>query len=211
MPAACDSRLNMIARAGSNPPGTTEKKMKRRTLLALPMGLPLLSACASVDAEQTTILRGVIETVDPTSREVLVRGNAGAQSGGLLTMIAGRGVTRFNQLRAGDNVTVVYFQALAARVARPLSSAPPASASFTAERDAARPGGEVTRVRSGRVTITAVDSATSTVSFTGPGGLNRTVTATNPEIRRFISQLRVGEQVDMTYEEALAIEITPMR
>jgi len=96
-------------------------------------------------------------------------------------------------------------------VARPLSTARPATMTMTAERDAARPGGEVTRVRSGRVTITAVNAATNTVSFTGPGGLNRTVTATNPELQRFFGQLRVGEQVDMTYEEALAIEITPMR
>jgi hypothetical protein len=185
--------------------------MKRRHLLALPMTLPLLSACASVDTEQTTILRGVIETVDVPTREVLVRGAAGAQSGALLTMVAGRAVQRLDQFRPGDNVTVVYFQAIAARVARPLSTARPASMTLTAERDAARPGGEVTRVRSGRVTITAVNAATNTVSFTGPGGLNRTVTATNPELQRFFGQLRVGEQVDMTYEEALAIEITPMR
>lgn len=185
--------------------------MKRRHLLALPMTLPLLSACASVDTEQTTTLRGVVETVDVPAREVLVRGSAGAQSGMLLTLVAGRAVRRLEQIRPGDQVTVVYYQAIAARVARPLSSAPPASLTLTAERDADRPGGEVTRVRTGRVRITAVDAATSTVSFTGPGGLNRTVTATNPELRRFIGQLRVGEQVDMTYEEALAIDISPAR
>lgn len=185
--------------------------MKRRHLLAVPMTLPLLSACASVDTQQTTTLRGVVETVDVPTREVLVRGSAGAQSGTLLTMVAGRGVQRLDQIRPGSNVTVVYFQAIAARVARPLSSAPPASMTLTAERDAARPGGELTRVRTGRVRITEVNAATNTVSFTGPGGLNRTVTATNPDLQRFIGQLRVGEQVDMTYEEALAIEITPTR
>lgn len=185
--------------------------MKRRSLIAIPMTLPLLAACASVDTEQTTILRGVVETVDLPTREVLVRGSAGAQSGALLTMVAGRAVQRLDQIRPGSNVTVVYFQAIAARVARPLSTARPATATLTAERDAARPGGEVTRVRSGRVTITAVNAATNTVSLTGPGGLNRTVTATNPDLQRFIGQLRVGEQVDMTYEEALAVEITPMR
>ena len=185
--------------------------MKRRTLFAIPLTLPLLAACASVDTEQATILRGVVETVDVPTREVLVRGSAGAQSGVLLTMVAGRAVQRLDLIRAGDNVTVAYFQAIAARVARPLSNAPPASMTLTAERDAARPGGEVTRVRSGRVRITAVNAATHTVSFTGPGGLNRTVTATNPDLQRFIGQLRVGEQVDMTYEEALAIQITPMR
>ena len=185
--------------------------MNRRSMLMLPLGVSALAACASVDVEQTTTLIGVVETVDVPTREVLVRGSAGAQSGALLTMIAGRAVQRLNQIRPGDRVTVVYFQAIAARVARPLSTARPTTSTLTAERDADRPGGEVTRVRSGRVTITALNAATGTMSFTGPGGLNRTVTATNPDLRRFVGQLRVGEQVDMTYEEALAIEITPMR
>lgn len=182
--------------------------MKRRYLLLAPL---LLASCASIDAEQTTTVVGVIETVDPTSRELLLRGDAGSQSGGLLTVIAGRGVQRLNELRPGNRVTVRYYQALAAQVANPLSTAPASIGIVTLERTAARPGGEVTRVRSGRVTITAVDSATSTVSFTAPGGLQRTVTATNPEVQAFIRRLRVGQEVDMTYEEALAISIETAR
>ncbi|UPY38428.1 hypothetical protein [Sediminicoccus sp. KRV36] len=185
--------------------------MKRRNLFALPLGLSALAACASVNTEQTTTLVGVVETVDPTSREVLIRGSAGAQSGRLLTMIAGRAVQRLNQVRPGDRVTVTYYQAIAAQAVRPLSSAATPFAGMSIAREADRPGGEVTRVRSGRMTITAVDAATSTVSFTGPAGLNRTVTATNPQVQAFIGQLRVGEQVDMVYEEALAISIEPMR
>jgi hypothetical protein len=68
----------------------------------------------------------------------------------------------------------------------------------------------LTRVRTGRVTITAVDAQTGTVSFIGPGGLTRTVTPKNPEVLAFVRRLRVGQQVDMTYEEALAISIEPM-
>ena len=184
--------------------------MHRRSVLALPLGLSALAACASVETEQVTTLVGVIETVDRTAREVLVRGDAGAQSGALLTMVAGRAVTRLEMLRPGVRVTVRYDQALAARVASPLSTAPQAAAAVTAERDAERPGGELTRVRSGRVTITAVNAQTGTVSFTGPGGLSRTVTPKNPEVLAFTRGLRVGQQVDMTYEEALAISIEPM-
>ena len=84
------------------------------------------------------------------------------------------------------------------------------TARLTAERDADRPGGELTRVRSGRVTITAVNAQTGTVSFSGPGGMLRTVTPKNPEVLAFTRSLRVGQQVDMTYEEALAISIEPM-
>jgi hypothetical protein len=187
-----------------------ETHMDRRSLLLLPLGLSALAACASVDTDQVTTMVGVIETVDQTAREVLIRGDGGAQSGALLTMVAGRNVARLNMLRPGDRVTVRYYQALAARVASPLSTAPQAAATFTAERDADRPGGELTRVRSGRVTITAVNAQTGTVSFTGPGGLSRTVTPKNPEVLAFVRGLRVGQQVDMTYEEALAISIEPM-
>lgn len=185
--------------------------MNRRSILILPLGLSALAACASVDTDQVTTVVGVIETVDPTSREILIRGDSGAQSGALLTMIAGRAVTRINMLRPGDRVTARYYQALAARVASPLSTAPQPSAAFTTERDAERPGGEVTRVRSGRVTVTAVNAQTGTVSFTGPGGLSRTVTPKNAEVLAFTRGLRVGQQVDMTYEEALAISVEPMR
>jgi hypothetical protein len=184
--------------------------MNRRALLTLPLGLSALAACASVETDQTTTLVGVIETVDQTAREVLIRGAAGAQSGALLTMVAGRNVARLNELRPGDRVTVRYYQALAARVAAPLSTAPQAAAAFTAERDADRPGGELTRVRTGRVTITAVNAETGTVSFTGPGGLSRTVTAKNADVLAFVRRLRVGQQVDITYEEALAISIEHM-
>lgn len=184
--------------------------MKRRLLLTLPLSLPVLAACQSVDVAQVTTLNGVVETVDASSREILLRGQGGAQSGALLTMIAGRAVQRLNQIRPGDRVTVRYYQALAAQAVRPLAGASQPFAGASVAREADRPGGEVTRVRAGRVTITALDRDTATVSFVGPGNLPRTVTAQNPQVQAFIRSLRVGEQVDMVYEEALAISVEPM-
>lgn len=180
--------------------------MKRRLLLAL----PALAACQSVDVAQVTTRVGVVETVDATSREMLLRGQTGAQSGGLLTLVVGRAVQRLNQIRPGDRVTVRYYQALAAQAVRSLADSSQPFAGMSIAREAGRPGGEVTRVRAGRVTITAVDRETATVSFVGPGNMPRTVTAENPQIQSFIRSLRVGEQVDMVYEEALAISVDPM-
>jgi hypothetical protein len=188
-----------------------ENAMERRALLSLSLGLPLLAACqTSVEAEQTTTAVGVIETVDPTAREILLRGQGGAQTGALITLVVGNAV-RINQLRAGDRVTVRYFQAIAARVARPRSEAETPFAGAAIERNATRPGGEVTIVRSGRVTITAVDNAAGSVSFVGPGGITRTVFPKNPEVQSFVRTLRVGERVDIVYEEAFAITVDPMR
>ncbi|WP_424813078.1 hypothetical protein [Roseococcus sp. YIM B11640] len=185
--------------------------MNRRT--ALLGGLTLLGACRSVDAEETITLNGVVETVDPTAREVLLRGAGGAQSGALVSLIAGQSIRRLGEIRPGDRVTVRYFQALAAQAVTPFSRTSQPFEGVTVDRreTASRPGGEVTRVRRGRITVTAVNPEANSISFVGPNNVPRTVVAGNPEIQAFIRRLRVGDQVDLVYEEALAVSIEPMR
>lgn len=90
--------------------------MYRRCLLLASVVLPLVAACQSVDVQQTTTMNGVVETVDPASRELLLRGGGGAQSGMLLSMIVGPQVQRLKEIRAGDRVTATYYQALAAQM-----------------------------------------------------------------------------------------------
>lgn len=187
--------------------------MYRRSVLLTFGLLPIVVACQSVDVEQTTTINAVVETVDPVSRELLLRGSGGAQSGALVTMVVGPQVRRLNEIRPGDRVTVVYYQALAAQVVNVFSpqSQPFEGVSVDRRDTAERPGGQVTRVRRGRVTITAVDPSTSTVSFVGPNNLVRTVTAKNPQVQSLVRRLRVGDQVDIVYEEALAISVEPMQ
>lgn len=186
--------------------------MYRRSFLLASGVLPLLAACASVDTAQTTTVHGVVETADPVSRELLLRGDGGSQSGALLSMVVGSHVQRLNEIHPGDKVTVTYYQAIAAQVVNVFSPASQPFAGVALQRNdmAERPGGEMTRVRSGRVVITAVDPTTSTISFVGPGNIVRTVSPKNEQVRAFIRKLHVGDQVDIVYEEALAISVTPM-
>jgi hypothetical protein len=187
--------------------------VNRRFLLSASIALPLLAACASVNTQQTTTLNAVVETVDPVARQLLLRGNGGSQSGALVTMLVGNGVQRLGEIHSGDRVTVTYFQAIAARVASPISGTTEPFAGVTFERNdtAQRPGGEITRVRRGRVTVTALDPVTGSVTFNGPDNLPRTVVPQNAEVQDFVRRLRVGQQVDISYEEALAISVEPMK
>jgi hypothetical protein len=173
--------------------------MKRRALLLSGCCLSLVGACqaSSVDAQQTTTINAVVETVDPISRELLLRGAGGAQSGRLLSVIVGSHVQRLDQIHPGDRVKVTYYEALAAQVVnvRSPTSQPFEGVSVNRTETANRPGGEVT----------------NTVSFVGPDNLPRTVAARNPQVQSFIRTLRVGQQVDVVYEEALAISVEPMR
>jgi hypothetical protein len=186
--------------------------MHRRTSLLGALAVPWLASCRSVDTEATHTLNAVIETVDPTSRELLLRGGGGAQSGRLLSMVVSPRVQRLGQVRPGDRVTVRYYQALAAQAVTPFSRTSQPFEGVTVDRreTAGRPGGDVTRVRRGRVTITAVDPATNSISFLGPNNVPRTVVAENPDVQAFIRRLRVGDQVDLVYEEALAVSVEPM-
>lgn len=187
--------------------------MYRRSLMLLGLvALPLVAGC-SVDVQQTTTATGVIETVDPASRELLLRGDGGSQSGILLSMVVGPQVQRLDQLRPGDRVSVTYYQALAAQMVNVFSPASQPFEGVAVDRreTAERPGGAVTRVRRGRVVITAVYPALNAVSFVGPNNVVRTVIAKNPEVQAFVRRLKVGDQVDVVYEEALAIAVEPMR
>jgi hypothetical protein len=186
--------------------------MHRRSILLASVILPLVVACQSVDVQQTTTMNGVVETVDPASRELLLRGGGGAQSGVLLSMIVGPQVQRLAEIRPGDRVTATYYQALAAQMVNVFSPTSQPFEGVTVDRreTAERPGGQVTRVRRGRV-ITAVYPSINTVSFVGPNNMVRTVTAKNSEVQAFIRNLKVGDQVDIVYEEALAVSVEPMR
>ena len=187
--------------------------MYRRTILLASAALPLLAGCQSIDVQQTTTMHGVVETVDPVSRELLLRGDGGSQSGVLMSMVVGPQVQRLGEIRPGDHVVATYYQALAAQMVNVFSpSSPPFEGVTLDRRDTAeRPGGLVTRVRRGRVVITAVYPSIATVSFVGPNNMVRTVTGKNPEVQSFIRNLKVGDQVDVVYEEALAISVEPVR
>ena len=82
----------------------------------------------------------------------------------------------------------------------------PATAQSTSTIMGSAPGkvgvGQVTNVTA---TITAIDKAKRDVTLKGPQGNLLTVTA-GPEVKNF-DQLKVGDQVDMKYAEAVTMEL----
>ena len=67
-----------------------------------------------------------------------------------------------------------------------------------------RPGGTVTDTVSVRMTITAIDKATSEATLRGPHGDVIVVKAKDPSK---LDAVAVGDLVDITYTEALAIAV----
>ncbi|MFL5333757.1 MAG: hypothetical protein ACJ8H8_11390 [Geminicoccaceae bacterium] len=176
-------------------------------LLAAGAGVPARAQQPGVAVTRTEALTGTVESVNLNSREVVLRD----QGGRLLHVVAGPEARNLAQLRPGDRVAIEYREAVAVEMVRPGDPRPPVEAAATGERapEGARPGGTLGQLVRVRVSIDAVDAATGRVTFTGPAGGAQTVTAQDPRMVEFVRNLRPGEEVDVTYTEALALRVEP--
>jgi len=184
-------------------------------LLATTMAVPgLLAGCAapqpgmtSVSDDQIVTVTAVVESIDLAKRAVLLRG----PKGGLQTVFVGEQARNLDQVKAGDRVTISYREAIAAEIVAPGSpgGAPAAVIGGVRAPQGAMPGGAVGGQVQTRVMIRSVDLDTNTVTFVRPDGLVRVVAVRRPLGQQFIRGLKPGDEVDLTYSEALAISVQP--
>jgi Cu/Ag efflux protein CusF len=183
--------------------------MNIRHLAAFP-ALALLAACAATQmpsgkTEEVTESRATVTAVDPATRRVTLKD----ASGTTMTVTAGDRVKNLDQVRVGDEVVVTYTEALAWQVKPAGQGAPGVTSSENVSRAQSgdKPGGTVTSATTITATITAIDLAKDTVTLTGPDGGAMTFKARDPANLR---KVKVGDLVDITYSEALAIAVKPV-
>jgi hypothetical protein len=99
----------------------------------------------------------------------------------------------------------------AAQIAPAGTYAPPQLA-LAADRAAPGqlPGGGVAGGIQVRVTITGIDWANNTVAFVGPRGIERVVAVSDPGMQALLRSLHPGSQVDLTYVEAVTVNVEPI-
>jgi hypothetical protein len=150
-------------------------------------------------------VRATVETVDQQTRQVLLRGPTGA----LLTVRAGPEVRNLPQVKSGDQVVLRYAEAVAARIVRPGDPAAESTTTMTRAAPGERPAGLVVDDIRQRVTIEGVNPANNTVSFIGPDRVPRTVAVRQPAMQDFLRTLKVGDEVEVTFTEAVALSVEP--
>jgi hypothetical protein len=161
---------------------------------------------ASFLAEELDEVAAAVTAVDPAKRLISLQTEDGRE----FTVEAGEDVRNFSQIEVGDEVNVQYYQALAAAVTKAEASGEEDAVlleSRAAQGD--KPAGASGMLYTAIVTIDAVDTDTNTVTFTGPEGNQRETTVQRDEAREFISELKPGDRVQLTYGEALAIAVVP--
>jgi hypothetical protein len=161
---------------------------------------------ASFLAEELDEVAAAVVAIDAAKRLISLESDDGRE----FTVEAGEDVRNFSQIEVGDEVNVQYYQALAAEVTKAEGSS--AEDAVLLESRAAqgdKPAGASGMLYTAIVTIDSVDTATNTVSFTGPEGNQRETTVQRAEAREFLAQLKPGDRVQLTYGEALAVAVVP--
>jgi ribosomal 50S subunit-recycling heat shock protein len=148
--------------------------------------------------------QATVTAIDQTTRMVTLQGPEGKET----TVHVDKSARNLSQVKVGDIVKVAYVQQVTWQVQKPGGGA--ASTDVQAEQAAVRaepgqmPAGAVGQRVSFAATIEAIDTAKGTVTLKGPQGNNQTIKARNPAN---LKKVKVGDVVDITYTEAVAIKV----
>jgi Cu/Ag efflux protein CusF len=175
------------------------------TILALALSAGCASKPPSGRMEDVREARATITNIDQQHRAVTLQPEKGDQ----FVLDVPDTVRNFDQLRVGDQVAISYTEAVAWEV-KPAGEAKPGIKSeegVTRAKPGEKPGGTARRSTTVTTTITGIDLDKGTVTLTGPGGRSETIKARDPEN---LKKAKVGDLVEITYSEALAISVKPV-
>jgi hypothetical protein len=157
-------------------------------------------------AEEYVEGQALVQAVNRSTRTVTLRNDEGK-----VTTVQVPADVDLNRVKAGDRVALGLYQALSARVLPP-GSAPLGATVATASTAPGQPEGRAWGEELVVVTeITAVDLVNHTVTLTGADGKARTVTVKDPQMQQRMSNLKVGDLVELTYADVVAAKVMPRR
>lgn len=177
--------------------------------LGLTFGLPVaaqqpatapkvIDAAATMDAVRVT---AVVEAIDLKNRIVTLKGPAG----NVFSVVVDESVKNLPQVKVGDQMVVRYFEALVVDFQKGDGIR---SATVWDDAAKAKPGAKPGMAAASRVTmvtnIWAIDAARGTVLVREPLGH---FTEVKLKDKAMLTGVKVGDQMKITYTEALAIGI----
>ncbi|HEY4370092.1 MAG TPA: hypothetical protein VGN07_22870 [Steroidobacteraceae bacterium] len=162
-----------------------------------------------VAVEKTHTISATVESIDAAKRLVELRKGDERR-----TIQVPPEVRNLEHIKVGDEVVVTYYTGLAAEFKKKGESKTVGVIDATTgtarlPEGTGRPGGAVANKVTTTVVIEAIDRATHSVTFTGPAGMSRTVDVVDPKAQQFIGTLKKGDEVQLTYVEALAVTLEP--
>jgi hypothetical protein len=144
---------------------------------------------------------GTVEAVEAATRTVTIR----KADGSYVTTVAGPEIQRLEEVKVGDKITARYYENLVIRLKQPGEpDTPDTTAKGTTGAGQALPGGTKARQRTITATITNIDMATPSITFTGPNGWKYMSKVQDPAA---LAKVKVGDKVDIVWTDALLVSL----
>lgn len=173
--------------------------------LAQSRDVVVASEPGAVGVAQTIEVTSTIVGIEKATRTITLKGPKGDE----VKIVAGPDVKNFDQLKVGDTVQARYLESLVLELKK--GGGLPVARTEQSGVVGAKPGEKPAGVGGRQVKVVGnvikVDAATQTVTVKGP---ERTVDlkVRNPDQFKLIA---VGDQIEATYTEALAVAVSPAK
>jgi Cu/Ag efflux protein CusF len=189
------------------------KKNEKMTVLkniktfaaAILMGLMFVTNAQAQDNQGVTIVASATATatvkkINQKSRKVTVKTADGKD----YSFVASSDVTNLPQVKKGDIITIVYAESVAYKIRKHGEAALKTTNVAVVAAPGSKPAGTVAQQSMMSVKITSIDKTKSMVTIVEPQGVSHTINVKDPQI---LKGLKVGDVVDLTYTEAIAIKV----
>lgn len=176
---------------------------KTLAVLALAVALPGLAfAQKPVTRTESIEVKGTIEAIDHTSREITIKDAAGVMD----TYSVGPEVKKFDALKVGDTITARYYAAVAFQLRKPGTPAPAPAADDVklVPGQGPKPGGTLSQQKQATVTVKAVDAKAPSITVVTDDHRTLTFKVEDP---KNLKGVQPGDKIDVTYTEAFMITV----
>jgi hypothetical protein len=151
--------------------------------------------------ERVATVTATVQAIDLANRIVTLKGPKGK----VVDLKVGEQVKNLPQVKVGDLVVAKYYESIAVQVLKPGETGGAGAAGVVA---AAKPGERPAGLVANQVTVTAtiedISPKKTYMTLKGPDGKSVDVKVRDP---KNLEKVKVGDQVMITYTEALAISV----
>jgi Cu/Ag efflux protein CusF len=177
----------------------------KRAIAAFPLVLLALAASATAQIKEipgdTITVSGTVEAIDHTSRVLTLKN----EDGEFVTVDVAPDVKRFPEIKVGDTVTARYYDNVTVRLKKPGEAAVNTESAAVTPGGGAKPGATVATQRTMTAVVEAIDPKVPSITFKGPKGWKYSRRVLDKNV---LKQVKVGDQVDFTWTEAVMLEVT---
>ena len=168
--------------------------------LAALLVAPVANAQKPVSVAETVTKTFTISAIDKTARVVTLQDKNGL----MLDVLCGPEVQRFDALKVGDQVTFRYHESVVTAISRPGDKPKDPVSSSVTRTPGVKAGGTIAQQVTAAVTIEEIDPKVPSVSIKTDSGHRMSFKV---EDKKNIEGYKVGDKVNITYTQALAVSV----